>query len=186
MRSGGPRWGRGGARQTSFSPTARACCVRMDLLGFPPPPPPGSLQGRTRCYQNTIHYGSDSSSWDPALLDLRGISVLAREKKGMWKRKTLGRMKERRGDSSRPDAEGREGGEDETQRDETESLTFGMRCKVNENHSRPAGPLQEHLLKVKICFMQCRRSYFKTSLPSNKLLVTSSIRIIKLPIWNSS
>ncbi len=94
--------GRGGARQTSFSPTARACCED----GCWGSPPPGSLQGRTRCYQNTIHYGSDSSSWDPALLDLRGISVLAREKKGMWKRKALGRMKERRGDSSRPDAEG--------------------------------------------------------------------------------
>lgn len=131
MRSGGPRWGRGGARQTSFSPTARACCVRMDLLGSPPPP--GSLQGRTRCYQNTIHYGSDSSSWDPALLDLRGISVLAREKKGMWKRKMLGRMKERRGDSSRPDFLGKrrgEGGEDETQRDETESLALGCTAKL--------------------------------------------------------
>lgn len=104
----------------------------MDLLGFLPPP-----RGLSRVELTVIKTPSITAltapPGDQALLDLRGISVLAREKKGMRKRKMLGRMKERRGDSSRPDFFGKrrgEGGEDETQRDETESLALGCTAKL--------------------------------------------------------
>lgn len=137
------------------------------------PPHPGSLQGRTRCYQNTIHYGSDSSSWGPGSARPTGNFRPCpwKERDAEKKNAVENERKERWFITARllVNAEGREA--KTRRRDETESLTLGCAAKLMKITVGLLGLCRNIFLKMKICFMQCRRSYFKTSLPSNQLLV---------------
>lgn len=191
--------GAGWARWSSFSLTARACCVRMDLLGFLPPPrvSPGSNSLLSKHHPLRL-WQLLLGTW--VLLDLQGISVLAHEKKGMRKRKMLERMKERRGDSSRPDFFCKRRGGGRRGDTEMKRRTVGQRshaslwdalktiaAKLMKITVGLLGLCGNIFLKMKICFMQCWRSYFKTSLPSNKLLIIQSILKILLGylFWES-